>query len=121
MEADRAGMVQLYSPECLFTHSNLNTRQRGDLLHCQMRQLCHRSGSCLNPNQKACITGQVRAKLRAQTANYNYGGLEEYRKCRYGPQSAIKSAERQYRDTGESNYRGLNTRNMWSGIRASTG
>lgn len=42
--------------------------------------------------------------------------MEECRKSRHGPQSAINSAERQYRDRGESNYRGSLTRShvVWN-------
>ncbi|XP_053271643.1 uncharacterized protein LOC128429835 isoform X2 [Pleuronectes platessa] len=64
------------------------------------------------PNQKPWINGDVHAKLKARTAAYISGDLEEYKKSRYALRSAISSAKRLYRDKVESHYKGSNTRNM---------
>ena len=72
------------------------------------------------PNQKPWINGEVRAKLKARAVAHSAGDLDEYRNSRYALRRAISSAKRQYKNKVESDYKGSNARNMWSGLKTIT-
>ena len=77
---------------------------------------------CTYPNQKPCITGNIRTELKGRVATFKErdSNPEAYKKSRYALRRTIKHANRQNRTKIKSYYTVSDARRMWQGLQTIT-